>query len=129
MRAGSGNRVAYNVIVEALDRIRPDPELDIELVEEEDDVCALCRYMAEEGCGRGADHVRDAEALNDRVVKAIGLRHGTVMKAKLLFKLTIKAIPEPIPVMGEDYFDGPEEDAEATKLYRLGVQKGLWEKA
>jgi len=126
MRVGSGNRVAYNGIIEALDRIKADPDLEIELVEEEDDVCALCRYMTEKGCGRGAEHVRRAKALNDRVAKALGLKYGTVMKAKPLFELTVKRIPEPIPVMGAGYFGGPEGDAEATRLYRLGILKGLW---
>jgi len=43
MRVGSGNRVAYNGIIEALDRIKADPDLEIELVEEEDDVCRVAK--------------------------------------------------------------------------------------
>ena len=124
------NKDGFN---DVLQRIRDDPEIEIELVEEYDDICRGCirRTEDERGSVWGKRHTcssaRDEAVVdgvnraNGRVLRGLGLAFGSVIG----FRDLVRRLSEKIPVLDDDMiggrtFQGAYEDG-------LDVLSHLWD--
>lgn len=124
------NRDGFN---EVLGKIRSDPEIEVDLVEEYDDICLKCerRVEDEKGSVWGPRHscpssddqeiVRAVDAANRRVLGELGLEFGSVVKLRDLVAL----LRERIPVLDDDMIGG----AGFQERYEKGLTaiSSLWE--
>ena len=111
-RMGEGyNRDGFN---DVLDRIWTDPDIEVELVEEYDDVCRNCDVLVveEKGSIWGAGYtcysaldrrmVKRVNAANSRVLRDLGLQFGSVVRLERLVEL----LAERIPILDDDTLGG-----------------------
>ena len=109
----SYNSQGFNSVIE---KIRSDPDLEVELVEGFDSICSMCerRVGDEKGCVWGENHscsssndpeiVRRVTEANSRVLRDLDLRFGSVIKLRDLVEL----LRERIPVLDDDMIGGPQ---------------------
>lgn len=108
----SYNSDGFNDVIE---KIKSDPDLEVEIVEEFDDICLKCerRVEDEKGSVWGERHrcpssndpriVERVNAANRRVLQALGLPFGSVIRLRELVEL----LRERIPVLDDDMIGGP----------------------
>ena len=102
-RMGEGyNKDGFN---DVLAKIRQDPDIEVELVEEYDDICRKCDQLVEDENGSvwGARHtcpsaedggiVKRVNAANRRVLADLGLAFGSVVRLETLVTLLAERIP------------------------------------
>lgn len=107
----SYNSQGFNEVIE---KIKSDPNIEIELVEEYDDICMKCKRLVEDENGSvwGKRHscsssknpsvVEGVNKVNKRVLRALGLKFGSVVKLRDLVKL----LSEKIPILDDDMIGG-----------------------
>lgn len=105
------NRDGFN---DVLAKIRENPDIEVELVEEYDDICRRCERLVadEKGSIWGKGHtcpsaqdekvVKGVNAANRRVLRDLGLQFGSVVRLRPLVKL----LSERIPVLDDDMIGG-----------------------
>ena len=98
----SYNSVGFNEVIE---KIKSDPEIEVEFVEEFDDICLKCTRLVEDENGSvwgpahschssgNAELVQTLRAVNECVLAALGLEYGSVIKLKDLVGLLRERIP------------------------------------
>ena len=130
---GSGRRECKNGMNEAAERVKADPEMEIELTDRFDDVCELCRERFADAAGsvwgegynctsaQKPDVVRAVAEENERVLARLGLEIGSVVTARELFSMVAERLPDlsDFPECG-----GPAEQAN----YRRGIDtlREMW---
>ena len=105
------NKDGFN---DVLAKIREDPDIEVELVEQYDDICRKCDRLVEDEKGSvwGTSHtcpsaqdegvVKGVNAANRRVLRDLGLQFGSVVRLEQLVKL----LSERIPVLDDDMIGG-----------------------
>jgi len=108
----SFNSVGFNDIIE---KIKSDPEIEVEFVEGYDDICGKCSRLQEDAAGSiwGKRHkctssenpetVESVRRANQRFFEALGLSFGSVVKLKDL----VAMMRERLPVLDEQELGGP----------------------
>ena len=98
----SYNSRGFNELIE---RIRSNPEIEVEFIEEFDDICAKCERLEEDESGsvwgakhscqssRSADVVRAVQRANKRVLDALDLGFGSVVALRDLVALLSRRLP------------------------------------
>lgn len=126
----SYNSVGFNEVIE---KIKTDPEIEVELVGGFDDICLKCsRIVADEtGSVWGPNHrcpntdkpdvVELIRQVNRRVLETLGLEYGSVIKLKDMVDL----LRERIPLLFHDLIGG----AGFQEKYAQGLNEisKLWE--
>lgn len=114
-----------NAIPELLQKLRQDPNMDITVVTNLDDVCDICPLKRPDGCGRSPDAFAQNEKLRgwDRaLLKVLGLQEGESIKAKELET----RIRERIPDISRFCTNCSSSSPSGWQEYRRAIQKGLW---
>ena len=106
---GGGYEVTGPKWANVMEKVKNDPDIEIELVEEHDDVCLDChrRMKNETGCVWSTDHtcvsaerpdiVEGVKRANARFLKDLELELGSVIRLKDL----AKKLREKIPVLDD----------------------------
>jgi len=109
----SYNSQGFNEVIE---KIKSDPNVEVEFVEEYDDICMKCERLVEDEKGSvwGAKHscssandpsiVDKVNAANRRVLQTLDLQFGSVVKLRNLVKL----LSEKIPILDDEMIGGPK---------------------
>ena len=125
----SDNSRGFNDVIE---KMKSDPDLEVELVEGFDDICTKCKGRVEDEKGSvwGESHscsssndpeiVRRVNAANSRVLRDLGLQFGSVIELRDLVGL----LRERIPVLNDDMIGGPQFQEKYEK--GLAVFSSLW---
>ncbi len=134
---GSGKATAReffgidNAIPDLLRMLQADPEMDILLAADFDDVCDICPIKTPQGCGRGKDKpggiAAQSEKLRqwDRVILGrLGLAEGDTISARDLEQRIIERIPD----IGEICTNCTSAAPSGWAEYRSAIRKGLWPK-
>ena len=132
---GSGKRTAEeffgvdNAIPELLRKLQENPDLEIEVADDFDDVCDICPLKRPEGCGRGEGKPGGIAAQNEKlhkwdqvILKRLRLKVGEVITARELQDRLRKYIPDIGQICTNCTSASPSGFAE----YRRGLKKGLW---
>lgn len=127
----SYNSAGFNEII---GKISARPDLEVELVEEFDDICRLCKRLEEDPKGsvwgprhscassRNPETVDAVKRANRQVLDALGSEAGSVIALKDLVAL----LKERLPVLDEAETGGPG----FQKTYEEGIEaiSRLWDK-
>ncbi len=107
------NKDGFNYVI---DKIRENPDIEVELVENYDDICVKCDRLVEDKNGSvwGKMHtctsaqdktvVDNVNAANKRVLQKLSLQFGSVIKLSELVKL----LSEKIPILDDEMIGGPQ---------------------
>ena len=126
----SFNSIGYN---EILEKIKSDPDIEVEFVEEFDDICLKCTRLVADKAGSvwgrhhrchssdNAELVATLAAVNRQVLDRLDLDYGSVIKLKDLSGL----LRERIPILFHEQIGG----AGFQKEYEHGLAEisKLWE--
>ncbi len=128
---GSGKETAReffgvdNAIPELLRTLRQDPELEITLAADLDDVCNICPLKTSRGCGRGKDADAQNEKLRNwdrKILERLGLKPGDTMAARDIER----RLRERIPDIGEICTNCTSASPSGWREYRDAIEKGIW---
>ena len=132
---GSGKETAReffgidNAIPDLLRKLQANPDLEITIAADFDDVCEICPIKMPEGCGRGKDAeggiAAQSEKLRqwDRVILGrLGLQVGETIVARDLEQ----HLRERIPDVGEICTNCTSASPSGWAEYRWAIRKGLW---
>ena len=128
---GSGKRTAReffgidNAIPELLRRLQKNPELEITVMADFDDVCCICPIKRPEGCGRGPDIAAQSEKLRnwDRLIlKRLELAVGDRITAREMQQRLRRRIPD----IGEICSNCTSASPSGWQEYRHAIHTGLW---
>jgi len=132
---GSGKKTAEeffgvdNAIPELLRKLQENPDLEIEVADDFDDVCNICPLKKPEGCGRGEGKQGGIAAQNEKlhkwdqvILKRLRLKVGEVITARELQDRLRKYIPDIGQICTNCTSASPSGFAE----YRRALKKGLW---
>ena len=98
----SFNSKGYNEII---GKIKSDPDIEVEFVEEFDDICMKCTRLVADEAGSvwgphhrckssgNAELVQTLRAVNECVLGTLGLEYGSVIKLKDLVGLLRQRVP------------------------------------
>lgn len=124
------NKDGFNDVIR---RIRENPDIEVELVEEYDDICRKCDRRKEDEKGsiwgkrhtcpsaQDKDVVNGVNVANKRVLEDLGLEFGSVIKLRDL----VRRLAKKIPILDDDMIGGPEfQEAYEKGLLALSH---LWE--
>ncbi|MCD4825109.1 MAG: DUF1284 domain-containing protein [Phycisphaerae bacterium] len=124
------NRIGFNEVV---GKIQDNPNIEVELVEQFDDICVKCERLVEDENGSiwGKQHtcpsaqsdeiVGKVTATNKRILQDLGLQFGSVIKLRDLVKL----LSEKLPTLDDEMLGAPEfQEKYAKGLAALSQQ---WE--
>ncbi len=129
--AGSGARSAEeyfgvaNAIPALLEKVRGDPDLQIAVAEDFDDVCEICPLRSPQGCGRKADpaaQARKLQAWDRAILQRLGLRPGDVRTARQILQL----IRQHIPDIGEICSNCTSSQPHGFQTFKEALKRGLW---
>ena len=108
---------------DVMEKIQSDPDIEVELVEEYDDICEKCTRRVEDEKGsvwgerhscpssNNPDTVTSVNATNARVLRDLGLEFGSVVKWGDLVKL----LRERIPVLDDNMLGGAKRQEDYDK--------------
>jgi len=128
---GSGKQSAEeffglaNAIPDLLERLQGDPDLEITVADDLDEVCDTCPLRVPTGCARGDDPVAQNEKLRswDRaILQRLGLKTGDTISARQLERAMRKNIKD----IGEICTNCTSSARSGWAEYRDGIRKGLW---
>ena len=128
---GSGKRTAAeffgidNAIPELLRRLQENPDLEITVQADMDDVCDICPLKKPGGCGRSPDTVSQNEKLrawDGIILERVGLMVGDSIAAHELEQ----RLRERIPDIGEICTNCTSASPSGWQEYRRAIEKGLW---
>ena len=100
---GSGKKTAIdyfgvdNAITYLLKKIVGNPQMEVEVMDNFDDVCLVCPLKTEDGCGRKAKAKAQNEKLrnwDEKILNALLLPPGSSLKVKELYELVREKIPD-----------------------------------
>ena len=125
------NKDGFNEVIQ---KIRNNPEIEVELVEEYDDICRKCDRRSEDRKGSiwGRKHtcpsaqdeneIHRVNVINKRVLKDLCLEFGAVIKLEDL----VRRLSKKIRVLDDEMLGGPK----FQKAYEKGLValSRLWEK-
>lgn len=84
---GYSDRFQAN-LEEVIALIAAVPDLEIEVVAENDVICSYCPHAGENGCRKDDDSAESIRLMDLKVLQKLGIKKGTRDKAQNLFKLT-----------------------------------------
>ncbi|MCD4699147.1 MAG: DUF1284 domain-containing protein [Phycisphaerae bacterium] len=132
---GSGKKTARdffgidNAIPELLRKLRENPDLEITVMADFDDVCGMCPIKTPEGCGRGKGDEGGISDQNEKLrqwdrilLDRLGLRVGEEITARNLEK----RLGERIPDIGRICTNCTSASPSGFAEYRRAIEKGLW---
>ena len=105
------NKHGFNDVIA---RIKKDPDIEVELTEQVDDICAKCerRFRDRKGSIWGPDFncpsaedpqiIRGVNEANKLVLDALGLQFGSVVR----FRGIVRLLAERIPILDHDFIGG-----------------------
>jgi len=114
-----------NAIPDLLARLQADPELEVTVAADLDEVCDLCPLSVPHGCGRGKDPVAQNDKLRswDRaILDRLGLVPGDRTTARQIEQLMRERIPD----IGEICTNCTSASGSGWREYQIGIGKGLW---
>jgi hypothetical protein len=114
-----------NAIPDLLHALQADPETEITVRTDMDEVCEICPLKRSDGCGRSADAFAQNQKLRkwDRsLLAAIGLSEGDHIKARELEQRIRKYVPDVSIYCTNCTSAAPSGWAE----YRIAIKRGLW---
>lgn len=109
---------------EVMDKIQLNPDLQVEIVEEFDDICKKCKERVEDDKGsvwgerhscpssNNPDMVKTLNETNKRILKILGLQFGSV----ITWTKIVKILYERLPVLGDPELGRQE-------MYEKGLDK------
>ncbi|NLF16847.1 MAG: DUF1284 domain-containing protein [Lentisphaerae bacterium] len=115
-----------NAIPELVRALRLNPDLEIAVCADRDDVCRECPLLRPDGCGRSADAAAQNEKLRgwDRtILQTLGLRDGQRLRARDLEARLRERLPDIGRICTNCTSAAPSGWAE----YRRALRDGLWE--
>ena len=110
-----------------IQRIREEPEVELEIVEGTDDSCIPCPQRVGSVCV-AESAIRDLRK-DQCVLKRTGLRTGAVMTVRAVYSLVMKHIPTVEGICTVERQDPPfwKDCSTASKgFYENALDKGLW---
>lgn len=116
-----------NSIPELLDLLRSNPDMEITVWDDVDDVCDVCPLRRSRGCGRGKDPVAQNQKLRSwdkEILGRLGLHAGdrtTPRQVEAKMRETIGDI-------GQICTNCASSAASGWQEFRHGIAKGLWPK-
>jgi len=128
---GSGKKRAEdffgvkNAIPELLEELRQNPDMEICVQTDLDDVCEICPLKRPDGCGRSADAAAQNAKLSnwDRaLLDTLELKEGDSINAR---ELEIR-IREKIPDISKFCTNCTSASPSGWKEYQIGIRKGFW---
>lgn len=128
---GSGKKKAEdffgvkNAIPELLKKLRQNPDMEITVMTNLDDVCDICPLKKTDGCGRSPDAYSQNEKLrgwDKTILSTLGLKEGQSIKAKDLEN----RIRERIPDISIYCTNCTSSSPGGWQEYRIAIRKGLW---
>jgi len=126
------NRRGFEYVMDA---IRRDPDVEIELVEDYDDICERCDWCLEskEGSVWGKGHtcrtaqnpvsVESVQTANRQVLERLGLHSGSVIRFRDLVELLAERIPD-LGQSGIAEIGSPKRQDQYAK--GIAVLRALW---
>ena len=114
-----------NAIPGLLARLRADPEIEIEVIADSDEVCDACPLRRPEGCGRSADVKAQSEKLRkwDRLIlDRLGLAPGDKIRARELERIIRLRIPD----IGEICANCSSASPSGWREFRDAIREGFW---
>jgi len=114
-----------NAIPKLLEQLRQNPDLEITVAANMDEVCDSCLLKKPDGCGRSADPATQNEKLcgwDRAILMVLELREGQTIKAKELEDRIRKKIPDIRVFCTNCTSSSPSGWAE----YRKAIREGLW---
>lgn len=114
-----------NAIPELLKKLRRNPDMEISVKTDLDDVCNICPLRKPDGCGRSSDAAGQNEKLRnwDRaLLDVLELKEGEIIKAKELEA----RIQEKIPDISKFCTNCSSALPSGWREYQIGIRKGLW---
>ncbi len=128
---GSGKKRAEdffgvkNAIPELLEKLRQNPDMEICVQTDLDDVCEICPLKRPDGCGRSADAAAQNAKLSswDRaLLDTLELKEGDSINAR---ELEVR-IREKIPDISKFCTNCSSASPSGWKEYQIGIGKGFW---
>ena len=128
---GSGKSTAReffgvdNAIPQLLARLKENPDLELTVVADFDEVCDICPLKKPEGCGRSKDVAAQSEKLRqwDKVILArLGLSPGDTITARDLEERLRQKIPDISQICTNCTSASPS----GWKEFPAAIRKGLW---
>lgn len=128
---GSGKQSAVeffgvdNAIPQLLKTLQANPDMEITVATDLDEVCDICPLKRPDGCGRSADARAQNEKLRgwDRaILEALGLEEGQIIPARELETRVRDRIPD-ISVFCTNCTSSSPSGWEE---YRKAIAEGLW---
>ena len=116
-----------NNCFEIIQKIRENPEVELEFVEGTDDNCIACPSRVGSVCVSGSA-VRDLKKDRD-VLERTGLHVGDVRPAKVVYDLVMERIPTIKGVCTYEHQDPPvwrDCSTSSKGFYENAIRKGLW---
>ena len=114
-----------NAIPALLRKLRQDPDIEITVCTNRDEVCDMCTLRKPNGCGRSPDAVEQNEKLRgwDRaILNALDLQDGESISARELDARIRERIPDISRICVNCSSASPSGWAE----HRRAIRKGLW---
>lgn len=114
-----------NAIDELLTKLQEDPQMELTLLADCDDVCEICPIKLPGGCGRGDDVAAQSRKLRqwDRVIlDRLGLRVGQTVTAREVED----RIRQRIPDIGVICVNCTSAAPSGWQEFKRGIAEGLW---
>ncbi|MCK4817687.1 DUF1284 domain-containing protein [bacterium] len=128
---GSGKKKAEdffgveNAIPELLIKLRQNPDIEICVKTDLDDICEICPLRRPDGCGRSFDAAAQNKKLSnwDRaLLDTLELKEGDSINARLL-EICIR---EKVPDISKFCSNCSSASPSGWKEYQIGIRKGFW---
>lgn len=128
---GSGKRTAReffgvdNAIPQLLAKLKENPDVEITVTADFDDVCRLCPIRKPEGCGRSQDIAAQSAKLRQwdlAILERLGLSPGDTITARDLEERLRQRIPDISKVCTNCSSASPS----GWKEFRTAIRRGLW---
>ena len=114
-----------NAIPELLKKLRRNPDMEIIVKTDLDDVCEICPLKRPDGCGRSSDAVTQNEKLSKwdkALLDTLELKEGDSINARELETRIRKKVPD----ISKFCTNCSSASPGGWKEYRIGIRKGLW---
>ena len=114
-----------NAIPELLKKLRQNPNMEICVKTDLDDICEICPLKRPDGCGRSSDAAAQNKKLTNwdkTLLDRLELKEGEIIMAR---KLEIR-IRKKVPDISKFCTNCSSASPSGWKEYRIGIGKGLW---
>ena len=114
-----------NAIPELLKKLRRNPDMEIIVKTDLDDVCEICPLKRPDGCGRSSDATTQNEKLSKwdkALLDTLELKEGDSINVRELETRIRKKVPD----ISKFCTNCSSASPGGWKEYRIGIRKGLW---